>query len=186
VRLNIYPDGGVARLRVHGEVKADLSRLRASSGLVDLAAMENGGVVALCNDNFFGKKDNLILPGTSTHMGDGWETRRRRSPGNDWTIVRLAAPGTLRRVELDTTHFKGNFPDTFALDGARLPADAPTDLLSSRTVAWEPVLPQLKLRAHATHTYEKELIAEGPFTHVRLSIFPDGGVARLRLYGRPA
>jgi allantoicase len=186
VRLNIYPDGGVARLRVHGEVMADLAQLRATSSLVDLAAMENGGVVALCNDNFFGKKDNLILPGTSTHMGDGWETRRRRNPGNDWTIVRLGAPGTLGRVELDTTHFKGNFPDAFSLDGARLPANVPADLLASRSVAWEAILLPTKLRAHATHTYEKELAAHGPYTHVRLSIFPDGGVARLRLFGRPA
>src|SRR4029077_12609287 len=106
LRLNIYPDGGVARSRVHREGRVDPPALEGDS--VDLAAMENGGFVVVCSDMFFGHRQNLILPGRSTHMGNGWETKRRRDPGNDWTVVRLAAPGIIERIEIDTDHFKGN------------------------------------------------------------------------------
>src|SRR5581483_5397094 len=109
VRLRIFPDGGVARLRVYGEVVADWARLRRR-GEIDLAAAEHGGFVVSCSDMFFGSRNNLIMPGDATHMGDGWETKRRRGPGHDWSLVRLAAPGTIRRVEIDTRHFKGNAP----------------------------------------------------------------------------
>jgi allantoicase len=109
LRLNIYPDGGVARLRVHGEGLFDPTRHHPGSE-IDLAAAENGGQVLLCSDMFFGNRHNLIMPGRSTHMGDGWETRRRRGPGHDWAIVKLATRGTLHRVEIDTDHFKGNAP----------------------------------------------------------------------------
>jgi allantoicase len=183
LRLNIYPDGGVARLRVHGEVAADFANARRVDGLVDLAALENGGTVAVANDAFFGPRDNLILPGPSLNMGDGWETRRKRGPGNDWIIVRLGAAGLVKRVVVDTQHFKGNYPDRCSLDGARLAGDAQADFLSSRAVAWQHVLPPVKLSADTAHTFEKELLAAGPFTHVRLNIFPDGGVARLRVLG---
>src|SRR5439155_17318629 len=108
LRLNIYPDGGVARFRVHGEARPDAMVLAGDR--VDLAAMELGGFVVLCSDMFFGHRQNLILPGRSTHMGNGWETKRRRGPGNDWTIVRLAARGMVNHVEVDTDHFKGNAP----------------------------------------------------------------------------
>ena len=119
LRLRIYPDGGVARLRVHGEVVADWDRLRRQ-GDVDLAAVEHGGTVVACSDMFFGSRHNLIMPGDATHMGDGWETKRRRGPGHDWTIVRLGAEGAIRRVEVDTRHFKGNAPGACSLDGVRL------------------------------------------------------------------
>ncbi len=116
LRLNIFPDGGVARLRVHGDVVPDD---RIFGGDVDLAAMENGGFVVSCSDMHYGHRQNLILPGRSTHMGDGWETKRRRGPGNDWTIVRLARRGTIARVELDTDHYKGNAPGRCMLEWMR-------------------------------------------------------------------
>ena len=118
LRLRIFPDGGVARLRVYGEVVADWERLRRR-GDVDLAAAEHGGVVVACSDMFFGSRHNLIMPGDATHMGDGWETKRRRGPGHDWTIVRLGAAGAIRRVEVDTRHFKGNAPGACSLEAAR-------------------------------------------------------------------
>ena len=117
VRLRIFPDGGVARLRAYGEAVADWERLRRRSE-VDLAAAEHGGLVVACSDMFFGSRHNLIMPGDATHMGAGWETRRRRGPGHDWTIVRLAAPGTIHRVEIDTRHFKGNAPAACSLEGS--------------------------------------------------------------------
>ncbi|MSP63304.1 MAG: allantoicase [Myxococcales bacterium] len=188
LRFHIHPDGGVARLRVHGEVAVDPARLAAGE-MLDLAALENGGVVVACNDMFFGPKDNLILPGPSLNMGDGWETRRKRGPGNDWVIVRLGAPGRLAKVVIDTMHFKGNFPDRCSLEGARLPRDLPADYLPSRAIEWQSILPETRLRADCEHVFEAGALhglAAGPFTHVRLNVFPDGGVARLRLWGTPA
>jgi len=183
VRLNIFPDGGVARLRVHGEVTPDWPAL-ARSGDVDLAAIENGGRVVVCSDMFFGHRQNLILPGRSTHMGDGWETRRRRGPGNDWTIVRLGRAGSIRRVEIDTDHFKGNAPGACSLSWCHAP-DASAEALTSSAVTWNDLLPRTNLQPHARHRFERELRATEAATHVRLDIYPDGGVARLRVFGRP-
>ncbi|HEX2189868.1 MAG TPA: allantoicase [Longimicrobiaceae bacterium] len=182
LRLSVYPDGGVARLRVHGEVVPEWTRFARSGGEVDLAALENGGWVVACSDMFFGHRQNLILPGRSLFMGDGWETRRRRGPGHDWVVVRLAAPGAIHRVEVDTDHFKGNAPDLCSLEAVRLPG-ADADALADPTVPWAPLLPESRLQPHARHRWEDEVAALGPVTHVRLNVFPDGGVARLRLFG---
>jgi allantoicase len=183
VRLNIFPDGGVARLRVHGEVVPDWEGL-LRAGDIDLAAMENGGWVVVCSDMFFGHRQNLILPGRSTHMGDGWETRRRRDSGNDWTIVRLGRPGSIRRVEIDTDHFKGNAPGACAMSWCHAPV-ASAEALASAAVKWYELLPRTDLQPHARHRFERELRSAEPATHVRLDIYPDGGVARLRVFGRP-
>lgn len=185
VRLNIYPDGGVARLRVHGQVLPDWHALK-KSGLVDLAAAANGGSVVTCNDQFFGTKDNLIFPGRAANMGEGWETRRKRVlPGFDWIVVKLAVPGTVQRVEVDTAYFKGNFPDTCSIEGCYL-REPVVDFANAHDIAWTELLPRTKLQAHHRHDFEAELAAKGPFTHVRLKIYPDGGVSRLRVHGRPA
>ncbi|HSP81663.1 MAG TPA: allantoicase, partial [Myxococcaceae bacterium] len=184
LRLNIHPDGGVARLRVHGEVPADRERLASAGGPVDLAAVENGGTVVACNDAFFGPKDNLILPGRAANMGEGWETRRKRVPGFDWIVIRLAVPGSLRRVEVDTNHFKGNYPESCSLEGCYLTEPVP-DFLNAPQVIWREVLPRTKLQGHHRHFFELQQREAGPFTHVRLSIYPDGGISRLRLFGVP-
>jgi allantoicase len=183
VRLHIYPDGGVARFRVHGEVKPDWDRLLASGEMIDLAAVQHGGVALLCNDMFFSHRNNLLMPGRSANMGDGWETRRRRAPGNDWLILRLGAPGTIRKVEVDTNHFKGNFPESCSLEAATIPHDVPAEFLTSRSITWRPLLPRTPLEASKQHYFESELQDAGTITHVRLSIYPDGGVSRLRLHG---
>jgi len=179
LRLRIYPDGGVARLRVHGEVVPDWNRLRRS-GDVDLAAVENGGTVVSCSDMFYGSRHNLIMPGDATHMGDGWETKRRRGGGHDWTIVRLGTEGTIRRLEIDTRHFKGNAPGACSVDAVRLEQGQLLDAAS-----WHELLPRTPLQPHARHLFEEELRDPGGATHARLNIFPDGGIARLRLFGRP-
>ena len=181
IRLSIFPDGGVARLRVHGDVVPAWTRFARGGGEVDLAAMENGGWVPACSDMFFGHRQNLILPGRSLFMGDGWETRRSRPPGRDWSIVRLAAPGAIHRVEIDTDHFKGNAPDHCSLEGIHLPG-ATAEALTSPSATWTPLLPDTKLQPHERHRFE-DLASADVFTHVRLSIVPDGGIARLRLFG---
>jgi allantoicase len=181
VRLNIHPDGGVARLRVYGEV--DSSEALRLKGPLDLASIRNGAVVLGASDMHFGSKDNLIMPGRAENMGDGWETRRRRGPGHDWLVLRLAAPGTIERIEVDTNHFKGNFPESCALEGCLAPG-ASLERLTSRETGWELFLPRTRLSAHRRH-YLKPRPGAGPFSHVRLTIYPDGGVSRLRLHGRP-
>jgi len=175
LRLRIFPDGGVARLRAYGEVVADWDRLRRQ-GDVDLAAAEHGGLVVGCSDMFFGSRHNLIMPGEATHMGDGWETRRRRGPGHDWTIIRLGSPGVVRRIEVDTRHFKGNAPGACSVEGSNDGAE---------TGAWRELLPRAALSPHARQTFENEICQVGDITHVRFNIFPDGGVGRLRLFGIP-
>lgn len=185
LRLRIYPDGGVARFRVHGIARPDLQAPRSPAELIDLAAIENGGTVITCNDAFFGARDNLIMPGRSRNMGDGWETRRRRGPGSDWIVVKLGAPGIIRKIEVDTNHFKGNYPDSCAIDGINLQTQAllPEDFARRADLAWFPVLSRTKLKAHTQHFYEKEIIGQQiPSTHVRLTIFPDGGISRLRVH----
>jgi allantoicase len=120
---------------------------------------------------FFGPKHNLIMPGRAHNMSDGWETRRRRGPGHDWVIVKLATEGRVHRIELDTNHFKGNYPDTASVEGSM---DGET---------WTDVIPRTKLQAHTRHFFIDELVARGPFTHLRLNVFPDGGVSRMRVWG---
>jgi len=188
LRLNIFPDGGVARLRVYGEGYFDPRRHHPGSE-VDLAAAENGGQALLCSDMFFGNRHNLIMPGRSTHMGDGWETRRRRGQGHDWSIVKLATRGTLHRVEIDTDHFKGNAPGRCMVeccDARAVPTTPNADIqaLASRVGAWHVLLHETPLQPHGRHRFT-ELAAHGPATHVRLNIYPDGGVARMRVYGMP-
>ena len=183
VRLNIYPDGGVARLRVHGDVVVDWSRIVRSRKIMDLAEIRNGGLVIAASDMHFGAKDNMIMPGRARNMGDGWETKRRRGPGYDWAIVRLGTAGLISRIELDTNHFKGNFPDSASIEGCFAPA-APMAALGSAD--WHELLAQTKLKAHHRHFFTRELQPTRPVTHVRLNIYPDGGVSRLRVYGTVA
>ncbi|MFN2508722.1 MAG: allantoicase [Chthoniobacterales bacterium] len=183
VRLNIFPDGGVARLRVYGIVVPDWSKLKPSE-LVDLAAVENGGVPLACSDMFFSSMHNLIMPGRSQNMGDGWETKRRRGPGHDWIILKLGRPGTIRKLEVDTNHFKGNYPDLCSIDGCSAPAATVEELTRSDT-SWSEILSKTKLQPHTRHFFEKELAPINNCTHVRLNIYPDGGVSRLRVWGYP-
>ena len=188
IKLHIYPDGGVARLKVYGEVHKDWSTVDASE-TVNLAAATNGAKAILCNDMFFSHMDNLILPGRGINMGDGWETKRNRTPGNrDWVIVRLAHKGNIEKILVDTAHFKGNYPDSCIIEGCNLNEKEETDLCSGTMEAasckWETILPQSKLNADHEHFFEDEIKNKGPFTHVRLTILPDGGISRLRLWGR--
>ena len=117
-------------------------------------------------------------------MGDGWETKRNRTPNNrDWVMVRLAHKGTIEKVLIDTCHFKGNYPDSCMIEGCTISKDE-EDKLNTSSVKWTTILPQSKLSADHEHIFEKEIASKGPFTHVRLTIFPDGGISRMRLWGK--
>jgi allantoicase len=181
LKLHIYPDGGVARLKVYGEVHTNWN-LVSTSALIDLAAATNGAKAVLCNDMFFSHMNNLIMPGRGVNMGDGWETKRNRTPNNrDWVIVQLAHRGSIKKALIDTCHFKGNYPDSCIIEGCDVAVE--TDF-STSTIAWTTILPQTKLQADYEHYFEAEIANKQlQFTHVRLTILPDGGVSRMRLWG---
>ena len=183
VRLNIFPDGGVARLRVFGEVLPDILKLKASAEPVDLATVVNGGRVLASSDSFFGQSQNLILPGRPANMGGGWETKRRRGPGYDWIVVRLGARANVGRIAVETEHYKGNYPDRCSIDVCDSPEALAEDLVTGK-VRWTEILPAAKLEADAVRVFESELKPGGAVTHVRLNIYPDGGISRLRVFGK--
>jgi allantoicase len=182
IRLNIFPDGGVARLKVYGEVYHDWKTMTDQT--VDLAAVSNGAKAISCNDMFFSHMDNLIMPGRGINMGDGWETKRNRTPGNsDWVIVRLAHKGEIERVLIDTCHFKGNYPDRFLLEGCAIDSGEESKI-TTKEIKWQTIIAQTRLQPDHEHYFSDEISTSGPFTHVRLTIFPDGGISRMRLFGK--
>ena len=127
---------------------------------------------------------NILNPNRGENMGDGWETRRRREPGNDWIVVALGAAGIVERLEIDTAHFKGNYPDRCSVEAVTLTDQDNTNLLEE-ALAWQPLMGEQKLEMDRIHTFEGDVInAIGPVTHLRLSIYPDGGVSRFRAFGK--
>jgi allantoicase len=178
LRLNIYPDGGVARLRIYGEVRPAVEE---SEGVIDLAALRNGGRALAASDEHYGSMHNLNLPGRGANMGDGWETARRRGPGNDWVIISLGQTGVVERVEVDTAHFKGNYPDRVSVEAALFDSH---DAATANEAHWQTLLPETKLQMDQQHYFESELEHIAAVSHVRVSIYPDGGVSRVRIFGQ--
>ncbi|MET7462334.1 allantoicase [Nonomuraea sp. NPDC005501] len=166
VRLNMFPDGGIARLRVHGEARPDLSVYDGLS--LDLAALQNGGRVTACSNAYYSAPDNVIAPGLARHQAEGWETARRREEGNEWLVIRLAGRGVVRLAEIDTTNLIFNAPAAVTLTG--LDGDREVELLP-----WTRLQPDTPHRFRLGHA--------DPVTHVRVDIHPDGGLARVRLHG---
>ena len=182
LRLHIFPDGGVARLRVWGKVAKDWSTVDPEASL-DLLAMENGGRGIIANDEHYGCIENLTAPGRGANMGDGWETRRRREPGHDWAVLELGAAGRIEEVVIDTAHFKGNYPDRCFLQAAAQATGSPEEI-ASLSHGWPLLLSEMKLEADKVHVFRDGLADLGAVRFVRLNIVPDGGVSRLRLVGR--
>jgi allantoicase len=167
LRLRIYPDGGVARLRIHGTPVPDPRWLTGMP--FDLAALVNGGTVVDCTDWFYSPPNNMLQPGESRFMSDGWENARRRDDGHDWAVIRLAAQAVPTVIEIDTTHYKGNAPDEVEVSGG------------SPDGGWHPVLPRTRVQPDTPHRFR--VVTDRPVTHLRLDVHPDGGIARLRAYG---
>ncbi|XP_068709933.1 allantoicase-like [Montipora capricornis] len=201
LRLNIYPDGGVARLRVYGIAIKDWIAVTSQKVILDLASMVNGGTIVGWSNMHFGHPRNLIAPGTAANMGDGWETARRmdrpsilelgeagclKVPGWEWSIIQLGHPGVVQKVEVDTNHFKGNFPESCKLEGFLTRKEAKHDVSEEEwsTFSWKTLLPRTKLSPDKLHLFDK-LEDCGVISHVRLTIYPDGGVSRLRCWGVP-
>lgn len=175
VRLSIYPDGGVARLRVHGEPRPDP---RFLSGTIDLVALENGGCLIGCSDDFYSSPANLILPGRARSMGEGWENARRRSGGNDFAVFALAGEGVIEHVEIDTSYFIGNAPGCVQLTACHSSDGEP-----GAQAQWFDVVAKTRSQPDTRHRFSSPAVLDRPATHVRLDVYPDGGLSRLRVWG---
>ncbi len=180
VRLHIYPDGGIARLRIYGEPQCNWDQV-ASDEIKDLGAALNGGRAIACSDEHYGQMSNILLPGKGINMGDGWETARRRGPGHDWVIVALGHAGELNKITVDTAFFKGNYPDRCSIQAVCL-TDTPEHIVE-QSENWQELLPEQKLEMDSEHHFTDQIKSLGAVSHIRLNIFPDGGVSRLRLMG---
>ncbi|XP_078354837.1 allantoicase-like [Oculina patagonica] len=202
LRLNLYPDGGVARLRVYGLAVKDWTQITFKEKPVDLAAMENGGTAVGWSNMHYGHPRNVIAPGQAANMGDGWETARRldrpsvlelgedgclKVPGWEWSVIQLGHPGTIKKIEIDTSHFKGNFPDSCVIEGFLMPKNSRVhgSIKDWSLFPWKSLLPNTKLSPHKRHLFSN-LEDCGIVSHVRLTIYPDGGVSRMRCWGVPA
>lgn len=187
VKLEIHPDGGVARLKLWGRPRPPWEAAAARAAADELSALGAGGRILGYSDAHYGAVEALLLPGRGETMGDGWETRRRREPGFDWIVVALGAPGRVSRIEIDTAHFKGNFPERAGLRAAWVPPGLPDAAALNAAMFWPSLLPDQPLQADHVHVFEGPALWDlGVVSHVRLDIHPDGGVSRLRVFGRAA
>ena len=180
VKLNIFPDGGVARLKLLGDLSLDLKKTNKS---IDLSSVLNGAKIVACSDEHFGKAENIIAPGKSINMGNGWETKRRRGKGYDWIIVKLAKTGTIDKFNIQTHHFKGNYPASFSIQGSHLKNNISTNTIVNLSTKWSTVIPKTNLKPH------HQLIVSNKnnkqkFNFIKLNIYPDGGISRLRIMGK--
>lgn len=182
VRLNIFPDGGIARFRVYGEVQIQISN---ESETIDLLALQNGGRVIACSDAHFGHPRNLINPGRGINMGDGWETKRRRAPGFDWCILALGKAGAIEKIEIDTAHFKGNYPAEVSIQAVYI-ADATDPQLIPQSMFWPILLEAQPMQMDHIHEYINEITQHEKISHIRVNMIPDGGISRIRLWGKIA
>ena len=183
VRLQIFPDGGVARIRLFGKVKYNWDRFN-NEEIIELSSLKLGGSILAYNNAHYGDVSALLSEGRGKTMGDGWETRRRREPGNDWIIIKLAQKGIIEKIEIDTAHFKGNYPDRASIQAISIDKNITTKDLIQSSENWDIILDETKLTADNIHEYEINSNSKAEATHIRLNIYPDGGVSRLRIFGK--
>ena len=182
VRFQIFPDGGVARLRLFGEVKYDWSNFN-NNELIEFSSLNLGGSIITFNNAHYGDVSALLSLGRGKTMGDGWETRRRREPGNDWIIIKLAKKAIVKNIEIDTAHFKGNFPDQASIQAVSTSSELNVKNIIKDSEKWDFILNKTKLKADNVHKFNLDLNSQKEATHIRLNIYPDGGVSRLRIFG---
>ena len=181
IRFQIFPDGGIARLRLLGHVEIDLEKFKNKK--IELSSLNLGGKIIAYNNAHYGDVSALLTSGRGKTMGDGWETRRRREPGNDWIIIKLAKSGIIEEIEIDTAHFKGNFPDKASISAAFFDEKEKVSSIIKQNKNWKEILPPTKLKADKIHRFKK-IIRSDEVNYVKLNIFPDGGVSRLRVFGK--
>ena len=181
IKLNIFPDGGVARIRLNGIV--DLEKINLYGNDVNLSSILNGSTIVGCNNEHFGKAENVLSPGTGVNMGDGWETRRSRGKNFDWIIIKFGKPGIISRLEIDTHHFKGNYPESLTVQSAFLPNKQNSKKILTNSKNWRIFLNKTKLKPHKKHLFRSNN-KKNKVNYLKINIFPDGGISRIRAFGK--
>jgi len=182
IKLNIFPDGGVARLRVYGEV--EIKNVNFGNKLVNLTSLLNGASIVGCNNEHFGRAENILAPGVGKNMGDGWETRRSRGKNFDWLIIKLGRTGIINKIEIDTHHFKGNYPDRCSIQAAYIPKKISNNSVVKKSIKWKSILNKVKLNAHKKHSFNNIIMKKNKINFIKINIYPDGGISRIRTFGK--
>jgi allantoicase len=182
VKLNIYPDGGVARLRVYGEV--EMKKVNFGNKIINLSSILNGSSIVGCNNEHFGRAENILAPGKGKDMGDGWETRRSRGKNFDWLIIKLGRTGIINKIEIDTHHFKGNYPDRCTVQATYIPKKISNYSIVKKSNKWKSLLNKVKLNANKKHSFDNKIMKKNKINFIRINIYPDGGISRIRTFGK--
>ena len=182
IKLNIFPDGGVARLRLYGSISKENNKF--GNKTINLASLLNGASVIACNNEHFGKAENILAPGKAKNMGDGWETRRRRDKGFDWLILNPINGKKIDKIEISTHHFKGNFPSHCSLQAAFVPNKKSSSSIIKNSVKWKFLLNKVNLSANKTHKFKNILMKNDKINFIKINIFPDGGISRFKIFGK--
>ena len=182
IKLNIFPDGGVARLRLNGIV--DLEKINLSGKNVNLSSILNGSTIVGCNNEHFGKAENVLSPGVGVNMGDGWETRRSRGKNVDWIIIKFGKPGIINKLEIDTHHFKGNYPESLTVQSALITNNINSNKILINSKNWKIFLEKMKLKPHKKHIFKSNINKKNKVNFLKINIFPDGGISRIRAFGK--
>ena len=181
IKLNIFPDGGVARLRVYGTIE---NKKKFGKKILNLTSVLNGATPIVCNNEHFGRAENILAPGIGKNMGDGWETRRSRGKNFDWLIIKCATAGRIGKIQIDTHHFKGNYPDKCSLQAAYINSKISNKSIVNSSKKWKLLLNKVKLNAHKKHNFQNKLMKNKKVNYIRINIFPDGGISRIRMFGK--
>ena len=181
IKLNIYPDGGVARIRIYGSMEI----LKNFTGKVlNLTSVLHGATPIACNNEHFGRAENILAPGMGKNMGDGWETRRSRGKNFDWLIIKCAVAGKINKIQIDTHHFKGNYPDKCSIQAALIDKKISSRAIVNNSKKWKLLLNKVKLYAHKKHNFKNNLMKNKKVNYIKINIFPDGGISRIRVFGK--
>ena len=181
IKLNIYPDGGIARIRIYGSMKI---KKNFGKKTLNLTSVLNGATPIACNNEHFGRAENILAPGTGKNMGDGWETRRSRGKNFDWLIIKCATAGKINKIQIDTHHFKGNYPDKCSLQATYLNTKISNKNIVNRSKKWKLLLNKAKLSANKIHNFQNKLMKNKKVNYIKINIFPDGGISRIRAFGK--
>ena len=183
VKLNIFPDGGIARIRLYGSISINN---KLSNKKINLTSILNGASVVACNNEHFGKTENILAPGKAKNMGDGWETRRRRDKGFDWVILNTISGKEIKDIEVSTHHFKGNYPSFCTVQAAYLSGKISAKKIVKQSNNWKLLLNKSYLSANKSHKFKNKLMKNNKVNYIKINIFPDGGISRFRIYGKGA
>tara|TARA_Y100000590_G_scaffold257670_1_gene289381 strand:- start:3553 stop:4539 length:987 start_codon:yes stop_codon:yes gene_type:complete len=182
IRLNIFPDGGMARIRLFGKI--DLEKVNLNGKIKNLSSVLNGASIVGCNNEHFGRAENVIAPGRAKNMGDGWETRRSRGKNYDWLIIKFGKIGIINKIEIDTHHFKGNYPNSCSIQTAYILKKVSNSFVVNNSSRWKVILNKAKLKANKKHVFNNNQMKKNKVNYLKINIYPDGGISRIRTFGK--